>query len=68
MSCDRSLGEKKSFIKSRIALCSGSQSATTEVVANAVFTTQPVPAYNDLPELKYHFSKSLFTASRTDYR
>ncbi|HWX17382.1 MAG TPA: hypothetical protein VNY07_12420 [Chthoniobacterales bacterium] len=24
-------------------------------MANAVFTTQPVPAYDDLPELRYHF-------------
>ena len=24
-------------------------------MANAVFTTQPVPSYDDLPELRYHF-------------
>jgi putative restriction endonuclease len=35
-------------------------------VANAVFTTQPVPTYDDLPELRYHFpSRYLRQAEQT---
>jgi putative restriction endonuclease len=33
-------------------------------VANAVFTTKVHPAYDDLPEDRYHFPKTLNTVQR----